>query len=269
MFKRKQKPQNFNEYFYSRSEESRAAMLKFMGKYGDPGEILAQLLALQPICLTKKVDVRINERFLLWYDKETLLQKPNVYLFLTETLDYCYHVSEGVYGKVGFVRKKGEHLDFCRNLDFEETVPIFRGLQQYIRGFEALEQVPLREEPWQLSDRDDCGFYFLQGNQLFHKRVGFCKENDTLLVENIQDIIWCDQYFAPDSEAADVHGLRLYVVGKKRPEDLLMNSDQEAFQCALELKKRIAHLMYGPNREYEQIFKKDPLELMAIAKSKV
>lgn len=266
MFKRKQKPQNFNEYFHSCSAETQSAMLNFMSKYGDPEEISAQLLALTPIHLSKKVDVRINERFLLWYDKETLLSKANVYLFETSTLDYCYHISEGIYGKVGIIRSTGDH--FFRNLDATDTVPIFWGLRQYIRGFDKLPAMPPSDEPFQLSQRDDCGFYYLLGNQLFHKRVGLFKDNDTLIFDNIQNIIWCDQYFHSDGDTT-TYGLEVYAVGIKRPEKLFLNSNEEAFQCALELKKRIPHLIYGPSEEYEQLFKKDPTQLMSIAKDQL
>ena len=264
MFKRKQKPQNFNEYVQAQSKEARSAMLNFMAKYGDGEEILAQLLALQPIHLTKKVDVRINERFLLWYDKETLLSKANIYLFETSTLDQCYHISDGIYGTVGIIRTSGDR--FSRNFDLVDTAPIFWGLRQYIRGFDDLPTLPPSEKPLQLSQRNDCGFYYLLGNQLFHKRFGLLKENDTVIFENIQDIIWCDQYFYSDGDTT-TYGMELYVMGHKKPEKLFFNSNEEAFQCALELKKHIPHLLYGPSEEYKELFKKDPGQLMSIAKS--
>ena len=92
---------------------------------------------------------------------------------------------------------------------------------------------------------------------------------DSVYISNIQDIIWCDQWSSWNSDASDSYALDVYLVNNKRPYYLSFGSERDAFELVMELKKRVPHLLYGPSEEYKQIFKRNPAELMALAKSKI
>ena len=71
------------------------------------------------------------------------------------------------------------------------------------------------------------------------------------------------------AEGDDVYKLHLYLCNKKRPVILKGESALEMFAFALEFKKRVPHLLYGPGKKYEKLFARDPAQLMAFAKSEI
>lgn len=270
MFGKRNRPQTFEEYIASISKEHRLAIMNCFSKHGDPNEILEELSSIKPCCQSKKLEVRINQNYILWYQKETTFKPLQVYFYKMDAIKYCYCNNPCTnWGSVGWVDTSGYYKSFSSGLENSEIISIFRELQRYVPGFEQLPSLDKRDGIL-LPSYDHLHFYFFDGNTLYMRKHGEITKNtkDIVVIEDIQDAIWCDQWYAPDSETLDTYALDIYLLSAKKPVCLFADSEESVFEIALALKNRVPHLMYGPYKEYRQIFRRNPAELMALAKSR-
>lgn len=270
MLGKKKHQQTVEDYIYAMTDQGRLELMKFLSKYGEPNAVLKELLAIEPCVQTKKREVRINENYMLWYQKKTLLTNPQLYLFRIDTMKMCYYsiCRNGDYGRIGWLKASGEDMYFSR-LEQGETAAVFRELTKYVRDFDALPTADVQDDRLLISF-DKLHYYFFRGNTLYYRKIGELskKPKDTVWIQNIQDIIWCDQWYAWDSDASDSYALDVYLVNEKKPTFLFSDSEENVFEIVKELKKRVPHLLYGSSREYEAMFKRDRAQLMALAKGK-
>ena len=263
--------ETFEEYMQSLDPVQRGNHMELFAKYGDPEQVLRELYAISPCCRDKNREVRINEKYLLWYMKKTFTKDPAVYLFDTASIKYCYYscCRNGDYGKIGWFNIKGEDMYFGR-LDKEATAAIAQTLLQYVHGFDTFSGKPVQDGKL-IESFDSLHFLYFQGNTLYARKLGEItkKPKDSVDIRDIQEIIWVDQWYTWDSEASDSYALDVYMSHINRPVTLHSGSEIGAFMLAVELKKRIPHLLYGPSEEYKKLHRKDPAQLMALAKSKV
>ena len=261
---------NFNEYVSSLSNEQRANVLKYCEKFGDANQVLRNLLDTPPCYQTQKDEYRINKDFLLWYFRYN--SKKYYKIIKIDSIAYCYHSYYDNRGKIGMIFNDGSFDEL--HLDNEESVVIFAELKRYVQGFENIKPYNPFEQP-DINfpqciglDRNDM----IRGNTLYcvRKKILSGKTKEVVIIPDIRTAVWCKQYyFTGDSDSSDGAYLYIYLCNHDKPEVLLANTEREAFEMAIELKKRVPHLMYGPNKTYEEIFKRNPAELMDLAKSKM
>lgn len=261
------KVSTFDEYINNISSEQRLKILSGLSNFGDSNEILDELFAVAPCVSDKKREVRINENFFIWYEKETLYHEAWVEILKTSAIACCYQSSEGNNnsGKIALISDSGTEMKFPTT-DKHDSVAIFTELQKYTYGFDSFAGTAYTDDEFYPSF--DNISYFFNGNSLYRRKPTLRKGIvDSVEIENIQDIIWCKQTHYYDSEAADTYNLEIHLNNKQKSFIKLdSNSTLNAFKLATELKKRVPHLLYGPNDEYEAIFLRNPEELMAIAK---
>ncbi|MBQ9769688.1 MAG: hypothetical protein IJW27_05735 [Clostridia bacterium] len=264
---------DFKEYISSLPNQNRLAILNAISKHGDPNGILTELFGTPPCVSTKKHDIRVSNNFFLWYKKKTLLSPDQLYLFKFSDLKYIYHCEEGGIGgcSIGLIYADGNET--VRNgLDLNDSVAVFEELSRRVTGFADTPSTfgGGKDETVIFTDVRDPKFsYRISGRQLVSvKERAFKEPNVYVIVDDIDKIMWCTQYYAADSDADDTYALELYVLGKKKPERLFCTSTRNAFDTALALKDHIPHLLYGHNREYERLFRENPQGLMELAKSK-
>lgn len=240
-------PVDFNEYVTSLSPEQRKEMMDDFARHGDPEQILTDMLNTRPCYLESDRDVRIHNGFLLEYHKSNNVKRRKVYLFKLDMFSYCYYSRGGScsgYHSVGLMRKDGVAIKIMVKKKREaEALAMFRYLQPILNGFDA---VPVKS----VTENDTLV-------QLMNKYFG-----------DAQNVIWCEQHHDTDGDANDPYWLKLYSLSGKTVNEIF-STEEEAFITAVKLKQRIPHLLYGPSEEYKQIYKKDPKQLMALAKSKL
>ena len=264
---------DFKEYIFSRPNNSRLGYLNGISQHGDPNQILNELFATTPCISSKKHEVRITDDFMIWYKKKTFWSDDQLFLYKLSDIEYCY-ISESlslVSSDLGLVYKNGKENVIRFDL-FSDMVKVFEELSRRITGF---ADTPAtfgggKSETILLTDWYDPRFsYRIINRQLVSiKERAFKEPYVSVIVDDIDKIMWCTQYYASDSDSADTYALKLYVLGKKKPEKLFCSSVKNAFEVALVIKDHIPHLLYGHNREYERLFKENPQKLMELAKSK-
>ena len=84
-------------------------------------------------------------------------------------------------------------------------------------------------------------------------------------MEDIRNASWCEQLH----NTGEGYDAVLYMGNKKETCSMEDISERNAYDIIVKLKQRVPHLMYGPNREYYKLFKKDPSQLLALAKSRM
>ena len=148
---------------------------------------------------------------------------------------------------------------------------IFDKIRTYVKGFENTTPYDCKEDLAEVKVRAGIyinASYILKNDTIIQARVTLLRNvKEKILVLNIHNILWCRQRFESDSEGGDSHILELLLLGQRDPCRLYFVSAHAAFQFVLELKKRVPHLLYGHNEEYEEIFKQNPAHLLAIGKS--
>lgn len=263
---------NFNEYIYSLSNEERLTVLKYCSQFGDANQVLCSLLDTPPCYQTKKSELRINKDFLFWHYKdysEEILSIKKI-----DSISHCYHSlsSEKNRSKIGLIFNDNSTFEI-RRLDAQGSVNVFRNLQHYIHGFENIKPYEANELNCDVKFPGyaiDCHYLFRENSlYLAQKKLFSNQYKEKLLVQDIQEIIWCNQQYSWDSDTCDIFELEVYTACDKYPRTIRTNSDHNAYKIAMELKKRIPHLLYGPNEEYKEIYNRSPAELMVLAKGKM
>ena len=262
---------DFKEYILSLPNANRLAILKGISKHGDPNEILNELFCTAPCVSNKKYDIRVSDGFLLLYKKKSLFSDNKLYLYKLSDYKYCYHIEEtGIGGCSIVLMSEGGNVVLRNGLGISESVAVFEELNRRITGFADTPSTFGGEKNDTLiysSPKNPTVSYHVINHQLVSVKNSLFKEpNGYVIVDDIDKIMWCTQYFSPDGDSDDVSALELYVLGKKKPERLFGDTPSDNFKTALALKDHIPHLLYGHNREYERLFKENPEALMELAK---
>lgn len=254
------KVSTFEEYINNISSEQRLKILSGLSNFGDSNEILNEILSIVPCINTNKREVRVNDNFFIWYEKETLSREAWVEIIKISSIACCYHNDS----RLALIFESGDTLTFP---DTPDSIAIFTQLQKNVFGFDSFAGTAYTDDKYYTSSHDNIA-YFFNGNSLYGRKPMFRKGIvDSVVIENLQDIIWCKQTYSYSSDGPDDYKLEIYLANKQLSSvTLYSNSDFNAFVLATELKKRVPHLLYGPSDEYKEIFLRNPEELMAIAK---
>ena len=259
----------FEEYLYALPNDKRLDIFQLFQNYGEPNAVLSELSAMTPCVQNKGVDVRINQKYFFWHRNKAFMVEPHTSLFTWRFIQYCYHCS-GEGGIIGIVGVNGAHKEFYAQ-DDPGSALIFDKIRTYVKGFENTTPYDCKEDLAEVKVRAGIyinASYILKNDTIIQARVTLLRNvKEKILVPNTHDILWCRQRFESDSEGGDSHILELFLLGQRDPCRLYFVSAHAAFQFVLELKKRVPHLLYGHNEEYEEIFKQNPAHLLAIGKS--
>ena len=87
------------------------------------------------------------------------------------------------------------------------------------------------------------------------------------LISSLQDICWCEQIHAYDSDTGYDYYLDVYFTNgeKKR---VSAASVYDAFRLALAVKDNVPHLLYEPCEEYKRIYQENPRQFLEIVKQR-
>ena len=258
---KKKLPLDFNTYILSLSDTARMEVMDNISRFGDPNNILNEMMTTLPCCQTNKLEVRLNKNFLLAYQEAPFGRQQGWYLIKMDSIKYCYF---SAYNVIGLILDNDNKIE----LESSDAVAIYNALKPFVHGFDVCRASP--DNSIQLSAWSTNAYYFFDNNALCYRRHAelSSKTIEQVMIENIQDIVWCTQRHSKSGEY-DSYELELFFCNGKKPVCIDSNSTYNTFQIALELKKRVPHLLYGPSEEYKQIFKRNPAELMALAKSKI
>lgn len=260
----------FEEYYQAAPAETKQELNKLFANYGEPTSVLSELSAMQPCVQNNAVDVRINEKYFLWHQNKAFLVHPHTTLVGLQHVRYCYFSYEGnSVSTIGVIGNNGRYLEFSI-AGSEETLRIFNKLHTYIRGFENVQPCDPKDRQTELALCAGIytnAHYILQNDTLSLGRISlFGRRKQDIQVQDINDIIWCLQLMESDSDGVS-YIIDLYFLSQREPRRLFFPSAYSGFKFVLELKKRIPHLLYGYNKEYDEIYKRSPAALLAIAKA--
>ena len=261
---------NFNEFVSSLSNEQRANVLRYCEKFGDANQVLRNLLDTPSCYQTQKDEYRINKDFLLWH---FIYNSKKYYKIIKiDSIAYCYQSSDEKRSIVGLIYEDWSNYEF-NNLEEKASVVIFAELNRYIHGFENIQAdalININQDivlPSPYVDVGEC--YVLKGYLLYKVIKSTFLSSEDVIISDIRTIVWCRQGNLYDLESTDSAYLEVYLCNKKNPVKIYTDKEINAFKIAMILKRRVPHLMYGPNKTYEEIFKRNPAELMDLAKSKM
>lgn len=263
---------NFIEYMYSSSNLERLTIMNFLSQYGDPNVLLKEIFDTSPCYQDKRIDIRVTKDFLVWFKDGFLLSKPRRQIVkLTEDV-YC-RCTIVDYISADIVLESDSLYKFIPTMNKKDALPVFNELKKYARGFENIEPYESQETAPDVEFvcRGLGSHYCFKGGSLYREERNSWNgkiEKQKILVYDMQNIIWCEEGLRLDPESSDSYWLSLYV-DKENGACVLLDSQDDVFKFAIELKKRVPHLLYGPSEEYEKIFKRNPAELMVIAKNKI
>lgn len=223
---------------------------------------------------SKVEEIRVSEEHFLFWDKGALGYSTITIIPLCE-IDYCYyseHVLKINTFFFGFIFKNGKKQEF-NFIHNKQLRSVFEKMNVLVNnGFKTSSNYSLNRENGTFIFKHSKGSYYINENQIYHtsKKTLFKKETTTLIIPNIQDIIWCYQWHDNDDNV-DFHTLSLYLLNSKKPIDMQLGASSAAsvFDIVLAIKEKVPHLLYGPNSEYEKIFNRNPAEWMTWAKSKM
>lgn len=246
--------------------------LKVLEKSGNPQEELEYLYQM-PVCYeSKKYELRVDHKYLLWSEKARLLTKARPVLIRTEKIKYCYfcRCQSGAFSEIGLLGDAEKTSGFILSslLGEADGKLIFESIRRYVQGFETWESMN-REYRWKESL--DGHFVivgpdglFLERHKLFSGKVEMRK-----LVSSFEEICWCEQTMSFDGDTTDSYTLVLHLINGKKIDIIFPSSALQGYQMALSIKDNAPHLLYEPCEEYRILYKKDPAKLMEIAKSKM
>lgn len=259
----------FESYIYSLPNPERLAIMNFLTSYGDPNTVLNHLFSI-PVCYVgKDIEARVDHKYLLVYRPKHWWTKTRVYIYETDKLQSVYF-SEGtnMASEIGLVNPEGRYVEI--QVPGKNAIYLFNRINAYLKSVQDIPPCSPAEKNQVF--RIKCPFYvnaeyILQNGtiRLTHKGWrGSLKEE--LLVLNINDLVWCKQECIGDSEGSDSYEIKLHFAdGHIRT--ISGETSYDTYRWAVELKKRVPHMLYGNHAEYERIYKRNPAELMAFAKS--
>lgn len=218
-------------------------------------------------------ELRVSEDHFLFWSKGTLGHSTIMIIPLCE-IEYCYyseHISNANTFYFGFIFKSGKKQEF-NFIHNKQLRSVFEKINTLINnGFKTPSNYSLNQENGMFIFKYSKGAYYINKNQIYHtsKKTLFKKETTQLIIPNIQDIIWCYQWYDNDDNV-DFHTLSLYLLNSRKPIDIQLgaSSADYVFDIVLVLKENVPHLLYGPHSEYEKLFDRSPAELMTLARSK-
>ena len=260
----------FEQYLQALSNEQRLNVLRYLKQFGEQGAVLGEIAAMQPILQSKTLDIRINHKYILWHVNEKKLAKSKTYLIKMENIQYCFYF-DGDESGIGLVGFNGAHHSFY--ISPKLAIEIYNKLCSYRKGFENVKPYTSQDiiPEWVIASHHGiAATYVLKNNAIFYARKTLFRGTvEKVKVPDVSEIIWCSQFVDSDCEAGTSYIVQLYSLRDKGPCNLYFDSNYTASRFVFELKKRVPHLLYGCNEDYEEIYKRNPHELMAIAQSKM
>lgn len=261
----------FEEYLRTAPAETRNSCMQSLRRFGEPSAVLRELAAIPPCVQNESMDVRINHKYLLWYRNKAFLTPARAWIFQMDTIEYCYLGFTGRYAnEIGLIGYNGARQEFLAG-NSQECLRIYHTLSTYIKGFEKVRPASERELMAELEVPAGVyisGRYVLRNRSLLFKRKAiFGGWKEQVKVPDIHQIVWCDQRVQGDSDG-DSYLLDLYLLNQREACRLYFSSNHAAFCFALELKKRVPHLLYGFHEEYARLHTQDPAALLALARRK-
>lgn len=233
----------------------------FLAKRGDPTEVRAYVERMPVIVCDKKRELRVDGRFLVWWEK-FVLEKPQAYIIKIEDLVHCYCSPFGGDLRIYVVLSDGIERMF-RIAKREDGERAFREITRYVRGFQNQSPKNLAfthtEHRWCQLEVSREQLVRVRESGIFTKKI-----TREVLVSPADKILWCTQYTSPDSDGPDDDYLHLFTLDGKIHE-IQCESAKEAYGLALKLKSLVPHLLYGTSEEYYRLFKQNPSALLAVA----
>lgn len=249
-----------------------------MGKYGDVHKISDYIDHMSPFNFNTRGFVRkyvsyiaVDHTFLIHICGEKFA------IFSIDELQYCYCCELGGANlEMGFFTANNLYYEFLIDKKNNPS-KILHYLSKYISGFEDAKSDPTE----QTIVLENYGSVEQSGVTINHKELILWKKEiasqnrkKIVSVNPISQIIWCRQFEFGGGDNMDFSTLELYLVtGKTLTITASKGSGFERkwmlFQLALQIKSKVPHLLYGPNDEYEKIFKKNPEELLKLSKQKI
>lgn len=258
----------FEEYLYSISNQKRLELFEMMKCYGEPNEILRELARIPPCVQNKDFDLRINQKYFLYHRNKRRFSPADTGVIAIKDIQYCYYGYEGCgFSNIGLIGYDGRHTE-CSVRDDQTGLIVFRKLRSYVKGLEDVKAYSGNDTIPEIRvlERWD-GIYVLKNNAIYYQRRAlFGGTKEKTQVHNINDIIWCVQHYDCD-DGVTSYSLELCLLNKGNNCTLYFKSGETAFLFALELKKRVPHLLYGYNPEYEALYQRNPAALLQIAKN--
>jgi len=89
---------------------------------------------------------------------------------------------------------------------------------------------------------------------------------DTEVRLRTQDVVWCLQTFQSDSEGCDTYWLNLLMVDGTSHKIRTLG-EFDAYKCALMIRDNNPYVLYGPNPQWAELYRKNPRLLQEHARS--
>jgi hypothetical protein len=126
----------FEEYLRSLPDDKRLNLLKYFGRFGEPNAVLQEVAGIQPCVQNKKMDVRINHKYVFWHINKAFLVRPMTYLIPMNAIRYCY-LYYGAPGGIGLIGTNGAYKEFAAY--GSDGILVFERLCSYIKGFDNVQ----------------------------------------------------------------------------------------------------------------------------------
>ncbi len=257
----------FEEYLRSAPEDKRTELFDTIKYYGDPDEILKEIALIPPSIQNKDKDVRINQNYLLYHQNKGFGRQAYSAIIAIKDIAYCYYGYEGSsFNNIGLLGNDGQAGEFNAG-DRETSLRVYRKLRSYVKGLEDMKATPGIDAGKEIKVRERWGAtYILKNNTIYRQKLTlFGGTKEKIQVQDINDIIWCVQCYDCD-DGVTSYNLELNFLNSKNNCTLYFETGKIAFLFAMELKKRIPHLLYGCNPEYAAIYDRNPAALLQIGK---
>lgn len=229
-----------------------------LSQYGSLSEVLDYIDHMQVLMKTDilgffQTEIRLDSRFFVMCEDKDITVVPTGelgYYYITHGINVCGY-PECVFG-----------LDYSNSNNFyqiackpdEEAMMFNIALKRHFRSFDLKKS---EFKKWRA----------MTGRTM--KECHYITPETIKLADGKQlpatEVIWCEQTY--DVNDTELFILALYMLDGSVHE-LKFKTHSYAYLFALTLKDCIPHLLYGPSAEYEMLFRRNPAELMELAKKK-
>lgn len=248
------------------SKKNKENALQLLQHFGDIDEIITYIDKMTYCYQIDDDTYKIDGKYYIHYNKKRLS------IHKIDDILYCYqskghHIPHNYV--VGVILKSAVSVEFD-SFDINSTLAVY---DFFCRVLPNIEQQPF--SPYSFETVGLFRRIKVCNEKLVHYRKHkplFAKaEKEKVYYEtDVSNLIWCHQvHYIPDegSDGFDVHmAFRdgKYIIFQINDNTFPLGC-ATAFELILNLKKNVPHLLYGTNKEYDKIFKKNPEELYALA----
>lgn len=258
---------NLIEYLINAGQLER--LMKQLETYGDSQAELEYLCNMPVCCESKKIELRVDSRYFLWIERKGWFSEGEIILLQTERIKYCcFSKGECTSDEVILRYDNGSEkvIIVLRKSGGSPNMKIvFNNIRKFVHGFENLSST-YQEHRIKLGVRHEDIIgpdgWFLEVKKTFSEKIIRCN-----LISSLQDICWCEQIHAYDSDTGYDYYLDVYFTNgeKKR---VSAASVYDAFRLALAVKDNVPHLLYEPCEEYKRIYQENPRQFLEIVKQR-